>query len=344
MKWLFGVVCSFCMFLAFSAGATEAPGYHVIKSLKLGGDGGWDYLTADSAARRLYISRGSHVMVLDMDTDKLVFDLQDTPGVHGVALAPELNRGFTSNGKANTSTIFDLKDFKVLGQVKTGENPDAILFDPASKRVFTFNGRSNDVTAFDAASGEVNGTIKVGGKPEFFASNCKGMIYANIEDTNEVVEIDSRKLEVTRRFPLKPGEEPTGMAIDLEHGRIFSVCHNKLMAVINPASGKVIATVDIGAGVDGCGFDPATGLIFSSNGEGSVTVAKETSPGKFEVLETVPSKKGARTMAVDARTHDIYLATADFEPAPPAKEGQKPERPKPVRDSFTILVLGTHGK
>ncbi|MGA2193362.1 MAG: YncE family protein, partial [Nitrospirota bacterium] len=209
------------------------PGYHVIKKLQIGGEGGWDYLTVDGAARRLYISRGTHVMVLDIDTDKPAGDIPDTPGVHGIAIAHELNRGFTSNGKADTATIFDLKTLKVLGHVKTGANPDAILYDPASGRVFTFNGKSHDATAFDAATGSVAGTVALGGKPEFAAADGKGKVYVNIEDTSEVVEIDSRNLEVTKRYPLKPCEEPTGMAIDTEHHRIFVGCHNKLMAVMD---------------------------------------------------------------------------------------------------------------
>ncbi len=322
----------------------EAPGYHIIKTVRLGGEGGWDYLTADSAARRLYISRGSHVLVVGMDNYEVIADLQDMQGVHGVALAKELNRGFTSNGKTNDVSIFDLKTFKALGRVKTGENPDAILYDAASKRVFTFNGKSNDVTAIDAATGEVKGTIKVGGKPEFPAADGAGKIYVNIEDTNEVAELDSSKLELTRRFPLKPGEEPTGMAIDLRHGRVFSACHNNLLVALDTDSGKVLGTVDIGAGVDGAAFDPETGFIFTSNGEGTLTVAKEAVQGEFSALETVPTKKGARTMAIDEKTHNVFLVSADLEPAPAAKEGEKPSRPKPVPGTFVLIVMGPLSK
>jgi len=316
------------------------PGYHVIKKIQLGGEGGWDYITVDSAARRLYVSRGNHVMVVDLETDKLVGDIPDTQGVHGIAIADEFSRGFTSDGRANTSTIFDLKTLKVLGQVKTGTNPDAILYDPASKRVFTFNGRSNDATAFDAASGEIAGTIALGGKPEFSQTDGKGKIYVNIENTSEILEIDSQKLAVTKRFPLEPGEEPSGMGLDAEHHRVFSGCHNKLMAILDVEAGKVISTVPIGQGVDGNGYDSEMKLAFSSNGDGTLTVVRESSPGNFEVAETVATQRGARTMAIDPKTHNIYLPTAQF--APPttsAPEGPR-QRPPMVKDSFMILVVG----
>ncbi|MDR3580994.1 MAG: hypothetical protein P4L44_13620 [Oryzomonas sp.] len=270
--------------LVFAANSFAADfGYHIIKRLKVGGEGGWDYLTVDNAARRLYISRSTHVMVIDLDTDKVIGDIPNTPGVHGIAIAPELNRGFTSNGKADTSTIFDLKTLMVVGEVKTGGNPDAIIYEPASKRVFTFNGRSKDVTVFNAATGKVVKTIALGGKPEFSAINGKGMIFVNIEDTNEVVQIDSKKARVSARFSIKPCEEPSGLGLDSEHGRVFSGCHNKLMTVLDTRTGKVIANLPIGANVDGNGFDSGTGLAFSSNGDGTLTVVREASPGKFEV-------------------------------------------------------------
>jgi hypothetical protein len=260
--------------------------------------------------------------------------------VHGIALAPELSRGFISNGRANTATIFDLKTLKPLGQVKTGTNPDAILYDPFSKRVFAFNGRSHDATVFDAATGEVAGTIALGGKPEFATTDGKGKVYVNIEDTSEVAEIDSQKLIVVKRTSLKPCEEPSGMGLDVEHHRVFSVCGNKIMTVLDAGAGKVIATVAIGGGTDGAGFDAGTGLAFSSNGEGTLTVVRETSAGKFEVAETVTTQRGARTMAVDPKTHKLYLPTAEFGPAPaPTPDVPRP-RPTPVKDSFTVLVVG----
>jgi DNA-binding beta-propeller fold protein YncE len=279
-------------------------------------------------------------MVVGIDTDKVVGDIADTPGVHGIAIAPELNRGFTSNGKANTATIFDLKTLKVLGQVKTGENPDAILYDPASKRVFTFNGRSKDATVFEAASGEVAGTIALGGKPEFAATDGNGKVYVNIEDTSEVVEIDSRKLSLIKRYSIKPCEEPTGMGLDAEHHRVYSGCHNKVMAILDTEAGKVIATVPIGSGVDGNGFDPKTGLAFSANGDGTLSVVRESSPGRFEVVETVTTQRGSRTMAIDSRTHNIYLPAAQFSPQTASTtEGPRP-RPTMIRDSFAVLVVG----
>ena len=330
----------FCSLLVCSISYAADPGYHVIKKLQLGGEGGWDYLTVDGAARRLYISRSTHVIVVDIDTDKVVGDIADTPGVHGIAIAPELNRGFTSNGKANTSTIFDLKTLKVLGQVKTGQNPDAILYDPASKRVLTFNGRSKDATVFEAISGKIAGTIALGGKPEFAAADGQGKVYVNIEDTNEVVEIESLKLSLTKRYSLKPCEEPSGMGLDAEHHRVYSGCHNKVVTILNTETGKVIATMPIGEGVDGNGFDQERGLAFSANGEGTLTVVRESAPGKFEVAETVTTQHGARTMAIDPKTHNIYLPTAQFSPqTASAADGSRP-RPTMIRDSFAVLVVG----
>jgi DNA-binding beta-propeller fold protein YncE len=330
----------FCGLLISAISFAAEPGYHVVKKLQVGGEGGWDYLTVDSAARRLYLSRSTHVMVVDIDTDKLVGDIPDTPGVHGIALAPELSRGFISNGKADTATIFDLKTLRALGRVKTGGNPDAILYDPASKRVFTFNGRSHDATVFDAMSGKVLGTIALGGKPEFAVADGKGKVYVNIEDTSEVVEIDSSKIAVRKRYSLKPCTEPTGMAIDTERHRVFSGCHGKVMAVLDTEAGSVIAFVPIGEGVDGNGFDPGTGLVFSSNGDGTLTVVREVSPGTFEVAETVATQRSARTMAIDPTTHNIYLPAAQFAPLTPATPDAPKSRPVMVKDSFTVLVVG----
>jgi DNA-binding beta-propeller fold protein YncE len=328
-----------CLLFAANSYAADS-GYHIIKRLKVGGEGGWDYLTVDGRARRLYISRGTHVMVIDLNTDKVVGDIPDTPGVHGIAVAQELNRGFTSNGKADTSTIFDLKTLKVLGEVKTGGNPDAIIYDFVSNKVFTFNGRSKDTTAFDAITGKVVRTIPLGGKPEFAATDDKGRIYVNIENTNEVVEIDSLKAVESRRFSLKPCDEPTGMALDAEHGRVYSGCHNKTMTVLDTKTGKVIATLPIGENVDGNGFDEVMGLAFSSNGDGTLTVVREASPGKFSVAETVPTQRGSRTMAVDPVTHYIYLPAAQFsQPKDSTQAGSRP-RPVMVKDSFEVLVIG----
>jgi DNA-binding beta-propeller fold protein YncE len=329
-----------CLFVLPGDSLSTDSGYHVTKKVKVGGEGFWDYLNVDSEARRLYISRGTHVMVLDADSLEPVGDIPDTPGVHGIALAPELGRGFTSNGRANNVTIFDLKTLKVLGQVTTGQNPDAILYDPASRSVFTFNGRSGDSTAIDAAKGAVAATIALGGKPEFAASDGKGHIYANLEDRSMVVAIDSQKLTVQSRWPLAPGEEPSGMAMDREHRRLFSGCHNRMMAVMDADTGKVVATPAIGEGVDANAFDPETGLAFSSNGDGTLTVVHEDSPDKYTVLDNVPTQRGARTMALDRKTHNVYLVTAEFGPPPAPTPEQPRRRPTIVPGSFTVLVVG----
>jgi DNA-binding beta-propeller fold protein YncE len=313
--------------------------YHLTKTVKLGGEGFWDYLNVDSDARRLYISRGTHVMVLDADSLEVLGDLPNTQGVHGIALASELGRGFTSNGRANTVTIFDLKTLKVLGEVKTGQNPDAIIYDPASRRVFTFNGRSGDSTAIDAASGSVAGTIALGGRPEFAAADGKGHVYANLEDKSMVVAIDSQKLTVVSRWPLAPGEEPSGMAMDRDHRRLFSGCHNKMMVVMDADSGKVVATPPIGQGVDANAFDPGTGLAFSSNGDGTLTVVHQESPDKYSVVDNVQTQRGARTMALDLKTHNVYLVTAEFGPPPAPTADQPRPRPSIVPGSFVVLVV-----
>jgi DNA-binding beta-propeller fold protein YncE len=327
------VVCSL-VFISIIYAA--APGYHVTKKVHLGGDGSWDYLIVDNTARQLYVSHGTQVVVVDLETDNVVAEIKDTPGVHGIALVPELNRGFISCGEANKAIIFDLKTLKILGEVETGAHPDAIRYDSASKRVFVYNADSNDATVIDAASGEIAGTIVLGGAPEFSRTDGKGKVYVNLEDVSEVVEIDSRKLAITRRFSI----EPTGMGFDIAHHHIFSGCGNKIMTVLDTETGKVIATVPIGEECDGVGFDPATGLVFCSNGEGTLTVVQETSPGKFEVAETVATQWGARTMTIDPKTHDVYLPTSEFAPpAAPTRDASEPQRTM-IKDSFSVLVVG----
>jgi DNA-binding beta-propeller fold protein YncE len=316
------------------------PGYHLINTYKLGGDGGWDYLTLDSASRRLYISRGTHVIVIDADSGKPVGDIPDTPGVHGIALAPELGRGFVSNGREGAVTIFDLQTLKLIAKVKAGENPDAILYDPASKRVFTFNGRSHDSTAIDAASGTVLGTIKLEGKPEFAVSDGKGEIFVNIEDKSQIDAIDPSKLEVKARWPLAPCDEPSGLAIDRKNRRLFAGCDNKMMAVVDADSGKVIATPAIGDGVDANAFDPETALAFASCGDGHLAVVHEDSPNKFSVRENVSTQDGARTMALDEKTHRAFLVTAKFGPPPAATADNPHPRHAILPDSFVVLVFG----
>jgi len=318
-----------------AAGQAAGPsGYHVIKTIPLGGEGFWDYLSVDTAGRRLFISRGTHVQVMDIDSYTLLGDIPDTQGVHGIALAPELGRGFTSNGRANTVTIFDLKTLKTLGTAATGTNPDAIVYDAVSKRVFTMNGRSGNATAINAADGTVAGTLDLGGKPEFAVADGKGSIYVNLEDKSELVRFDAQNLKVVNRWPLAPCEEPSGLAIDQKNRRLFAGCHNKMMAVVDADSGKVIATPAIGEGVDANRFDAETNYAFASNGEGTLTVVHEDSPDKFTVVENVPTKRGARTMGLDHKTHNIFLPTADFEP-PAAGE----RRPRMKPGTFVILVV-----
>jgi len=330
--------CLIALF-ASSPALAAGSGYHVVTTYKVGGDGGWDYLTADSDARRVYISRGTHVMVIDADSGKSVGDIPDTPGVHGIALAPELGRGFTSNGREGTVSIFDIKTLATSSKVKVGDNPDAILYDPATKRVFTFNGRSHDSSAIDAASGKVLATIQLDGKPEFAASDAKGEVFVNIEDKSELVAIDANKMEVKAKWPLAPCEEPSGLSIDRKKRRLFVGCDNKMMAVVDADSGKVLATPPIGDGVDATTFDPETGLAFASCGEGVLTVVKEDSPGKFSA-ENVPTQQGARTLALDSKTHNVFVVTAKFGPPPAATTDNPHPRRSIEPDSFIVLVVG----
>jgi DNA-binding beta-propeller fold protein YncE len=318
------------------------PGLHVIKTWKLGGDGGWDYLEVDPDAHHLFISRGTHVIVVDTDSGKQVADIPDTPGVHGIALAPELSRGFISNGKEGSVTIFDLKTLKTISKVKDiGENPDAIIYDPATKRAFTFNGRSRNSTAIDGASGNIVGKIPLDGKPEFAVSTGAGEVFVNIEDKNELTAIDPQNLKVKATWPLVPCDSPSGLAMDVKNRRLFAGCDNKLMAVVNADTGKVITTLPIGDGVDAGRFDPETNLAFASCGEGVLTVVHEDSPDKFSVVANVPTERGARTMALDYTTHVAYLVTAKFGPRPAATADNPHPRPAILPDSFDVLVVGS---
>jgi DNA-binding beta-propeller fold protein YncE len=313
----------------------------VIKSYKLGGDGGWDYLTVDPESHHLFISRSTHVMVIDADSGKPVGDIPDTPGVHGIALANDLGRGFTSNGREGTVSIFDLKTLKPISKVPAvGDNPDAILFDSATKRIFTFNGRSHNSTAIDAASGSIVGKIELGGKPEFGVSTGEGEIFVNIEDKSELVALDPKDLKVKSRWPLAPCESPSGLAMDKKNRRLFVGCDNKMMAVVNADTGKVITTLPIGDGVDADRFDPDNNLAFASCGEGVLTVVKEESPDKFSVVQNVKTERGARTMELDPKTHKIYLVSAKFGPPPAATAEQPHPRPSILPDTFELLVVG----
>lgn len=326
--------CIALLLLAAGCFAADTAGadYKVVKTYPLGGDGGWDYLTLDSAARRVYIARATRVMVVDADSGKSVGELADTPGVHGVAIVADLGRGFTSNGRDNSVTIFDLKTLEAKGKVTTGEGPDAIIYDPASRRVFTFNGRGKSTTAIDAAGGKVAGTVPLEGRPEFAVADDKGRVFINIEDKSEIVVLDSRKLAVIARWPLAPCGEPTGIALDPEHKRLFVGCRSKHMAVVNADTGKVVTTLPIGQGVDANAFDPATQLAFASNWDGTLTVVHEDAPDKYTVVANVATELGARTMALDPQSHQIYLVTATY-------ESTGSDRRATVPGSFRMLVV-----
>lgn len=328
------------MTVVLVAGAAfAAEGYHVLNKVKIGGTGGWDYVAVDSAAHRLYATHGTIVEVVDLDAGKPVGQVTQLHGVHGVALAPGLNKGFISNGQSQSVTIFDLKTLAKLGEPATGMNPDSICFEPKTQRVFTFNGRSNDSTAIDAKTGEPLTTFPVGGKPEFCVADGTGKLFVNLEDKSSIVEIDAAKPAVLRTASLAPCDSPSGLALDTKDGVLFSVCDNKMMAVTDLTSLKVVATPAIGAGPDAAGFDPGTGLAFSSNGDGTLTIVKNTG-GKWDTVDTVMTERGARTMTVDPRTHRLYLLAAEYGPPAEAKGGEKKGRPTVVPDSFHVLVIG----
>jgi DNA-binding beta-propeller fold protein YncE len=312
------------------------PSYHFLKEIPVGGEGFWDYLSVDAVARRLYVTHGTKVVVIDIDKDEVGGEVADTPGVHGFALAPELGRGFASNGQEAKASIVDLKTLKTLSKVGTGQNPDAILYEPGQKEVYAFNGRSKSATVFDANTGKMAATVELSGKPEFAAADPQaGRVYCNIEDKNEVAVIDTKNHQVASTWPIAPGEEASGMAFDAAHHRLFLGCGNKLMVMMDSGTGKVVATVPIGEGVDANAFDPGTQLAFASCGEGTVTVAHEDTPDTLTVVQTLKTERGARTMALDPKTHRIYLASAKFEPLP---EGAPRQRPKMIAGSFKILV------
>jgi YVTN family beta-propeller protein len=328
---------------AMAANAHADSGMQVVQQWKIGGAGGWDYLTVD-LAHRLFLSRGTQVDVIDTQSGRVLGTIANTQGVHGIALAPDLHRGFTSNGRADSVTAFDLDSLKPIQEAKVpGHNPDAILYEPKGKHVFTFNGRSKDVTVLDAATLAVVATIPVPDKPEFAQDDHAGHIYVNIEsDPGQLVVIDSRKLTVQSTWPLPGCNSPSGLSIDRSHHRLFSVCDGNIMAVTNADTGAQVAQVAIGKGPDAAAYDEKRGLVFSSNGEGTLTVIKQESADRYSVLDTVKTRAGARTMALDPSNGRVYLVTAQFG-APPAATAEQPHpRPAPVPDSFTVLVVGTH--
>ena len=322
---------------------SQAAGpYHLLKEIPVGGEGGWDYLSVDAAGHRLYVTHATKIVVIDTVKDEVVGEIADTPGVHGFAFAPELGRGFSSNGRENKASIVDLKTLQTITKVVTGENPDAILYEPGHREVYTWDGRGHTATVFEAATGKVVATVPVGGKPEFAqADPAAGRVYANIEDKNEVIAIDTKTHEIVNRWPIAPGEEASGMAIDLAHHRLVIGCSNEKMIIMDSTNGKVVASLDAGKGIDATSFDPGTQLAFASAGDGTVTIAHEDTPDKFSVVQKLATERSARTMALDTSTHKIYLASAQFEaPATPPPAGGGRQRPKMIPGSFKVLVYG----
>jgi YVTN family beta-propeller protein len=331
---------SLALLLLATVAASPAGGFKVVRRLPLGGEGGWDYIVADAASHRLFVTRGTRVTVVDMRTDSAAGEVPNTAGVHGVALAPELSRGFTSNGRDSSVTVFDLKTLATIANVKLpARNPDAIVYDPASGRVFTMNGGSGNATAIDARTNAIAGTVALGGRPEFAAVDGAGKLFVNLEDSSAIVAVDTRKLQVLARWPIAPGEEPTGLALDRAHGRLFSGCGNRKLVVVDAAKGAVIDTLPIGQGVDAVAWDPARALVFSSNGEGTLSVFHQDTPDRYSAVETATTERGARTLALDESTGTLYLPTADFGPPPPATPDRPHPRPSIVPGSFRVLVV-----
>jgi DNA-binding beta-propeller fold protein YncE len=319
--------------LAITAFAAE--GYKVLSKIKIGGTGGWDYVAVDPSTNRVYASHATLVEVVDITSGKVVGQIPQLHGVHGVAVAPEFGKGFITNGQSNSVTIFDLKTLAKVGEPQTGQNPDSVCFEPITKHIFTFNGKSSDSTDIDPKTNEVIKSFPLGGKPEECAPDGAGKIYANLEDSSEIVEIDAAKTTITRHASLSPCDSPSGLAIDQKNRRLFSVCDNKMMVITDIPSLKVIGTAPIGAGPDGAGYDAGLGLAFSSNGQdGTLSIVKEVG-GKYQTVDTVPTERGARTMTVDQKNHRVYLLAAEFGPL---AAGQK--RPPVLPDSFHVLVVG----
>ncbi|MGI9090928.1 MAG: YncE family protein, partial [Gemmatimonadaceae bacterium] len=323
------------------AAQTPSSGYHVIRHIPITGDGGWDYITIDTASNRLFIARGTRVQVVDLKTSALVGEVKGTSGVHGVAIDPATQRAYTSNGRDTTAAIFDVRTLTPQKTVRvTGANPDAILFEPVTRRIFTFNGRGQNATAIDASADTVVGSVALGGKPETAVADRAGHVFVNIEDKSQLVEFDAATLAVMHTYPLAPCESPSGLAMDKAHSLLFVGCDNKMMGIVNAATGRVIATPPSGSGTDANAFDAERGLAFSSNGgDGTLTVVRQTGPSTF-TSENIPTARGARTMALDPRTHLIYMVTAKFNPAAPPTAEQPRPRPTMIPGTFEILVVG----
>lgn len=316
--------------------AADGP-YRLVKAIPVGGEGGWDYASVDPAAKRLYVTHATKVVVIDTESNTVVGEVADTPGVHGFAVAPDLGRGFSSNGRESKASIVDLKTLKTLSKVDTGPNPDAILYEPQHKEVYAFNGNGKSATVFDAATGAVKATIPLPGKPEFAVVDVRaGRIYNNIEDTSSVVVIDTARRAVVATWPIAPGEEASGLAIDLASHRLFIGCSNDMMVMMDSTSGKVLGNVPIGEGVDANAFDPGTGFAFASSSDGTLTVAK-VEAGKLTVVQKLATPQRTRTMTLDPVTHRLYAAAADYKPGPSGADG-KPGRPTLVPGSFRVMV------
>ncbi len=317
---------------------SPGSGYHLEAEWKPGGEGGWDLLDVDPQAHRLYVTRPDRVQVIDTEKGTLLGEVKGLDGGHGVAVVPELNHGFATSGKTGTVIVFDLQTFKAVGEpVKVGQKPDAITYEPLTRHVFVFNGDGNDTSVIDAATAKVVATIPLGGAPELAVSDGKGTLFVNLEDKSETLAIDVQTNAVVHRWPLAPGDAPTGLALDPARRRLYAACHNEQMMVLDADSGKVLAALGTGKGVDGCAFDPATGFAFAPCGDGTLTVAKEEPAGTFRVVEQVKTRQSARTMALDPQTHAVYVAAADFEAAPSPAPGAPRTRPKMVPGTFTIL-------
>ncbi len=331
-------LCILLMSAVVSASAqNQKSDYKPASKIKVEGDGGWDYLTCDEETGYLYVSHGTIVQVVDTKAGTLKATIPDTKGVHGITLAKDLNKGFISNGRDSSVTIFDLKTFATIVKLSIpGKNPDAILYDPFSKKVLTFNGRSKNITVIDAVTNMVVSSIPLDGKPEFSVTDGKGKVFVNIEDKSTVCEINTTTLKVVNTWPIAPGEEASGLAIDLKNHRLFMVCDNKLMVVVDADNGKVITSLPIGEGADGVAFDPGMDRAYSSNGDGTITVVQGLGGTNYKVLETIKTQKGARTIAVDTKTHHLFLPTAEYEPAP-AGESNERKRPSIKKGTFCIL-------
>jgi YVTN family beta-propeller protein len=326
----------------FAAQAQDGP-YRLVKEIKVGGEGGWDYLSVDSAAKRLYVSHATKAVVIDLSKDMVVGEIPDTPGIHGAIAVPP-NRIFTSNGRGNNASIVDARTLQLITKVETAANPDFIMYEPKHKEVYTMNGRGMSATVIDAAAGKVVATIPLGGKPEAAVTDVAAdRVYVNIEDKNSVAVIDATKHAVVANWPIAPGEEASGLAIDVKNHRLFIGASNKLMLMMDSTNGKIVGQVPIGTGVDSTWFDPQTGYAFSSSGDSTTTIAHEDAPDKLTVIQTLKTAQGARTMTIDPVTHRIYMPTAEFNP-PPAGAAPGRGRATLVPDSMKILVFGLNGK